>query len=306
MTQITNDPKLTAKVLNTGGVVGLPTETVYGLAARVDNAVAISRVYAIKERPVHHPLIVHAYDIGQCCDWGFMSDAAQTLANTYWPGPLTLLVKRTNRISDQITGGRDTVALRVPNHPMALEVLQGLSVPVVAPSANKFGRVSPTTAHHVLTDLADEVDLILDGGACVIGLESTILDCTTREVQVLRPGFLAAADITLATGIAITPPSGPSRAAGMLEHHYAPLCRVELFETRDQAFEALSLLKLKGTTGEILDYGTDLAAYAHDIYDDLRQCDIKKIKVALCVLPPPIGIGVAIRDRLGKAASSEG
>ncbi|MSO58829.1 MAG: threonylcarbamoyl-AMP synthase [Ilumatobacteraceae bacterium] len=292
-----------ATVLRQGGVIGLPTETVYGLAARVDKASAISRVYAIKGRPLDHPLIVHVYDAQQCGEWGMLSAAARTLADAFWPGPLTILVNRTNRISDQITGGRNTVALRVPVHVLAQEVLRELGIPVVAPSANRFGRVSPTTAQHVLLDLADEVDLILDGGACLIGLESTIIDCTTDEPQVLRLGALTTAEITRVTGIDIAPPSGPSRTAGMLENHYAPRCRVELFETNEQALEALSWLVQKKQSGRIIDYGSDLATYAHSLYDDLRQCDIDNVSVALCVLPPPSGVGLAIRDRLFKAAS---
>ncbi|MCX6527190.1 MAG: L-threonylcarbamoyladenylate synthase [Actinobacteria bacterium] len=303
MKQISTDVTLAASVLRDGGVIGLPTETVYGLAARVDHETAIARVFAIKQRPLSHPLIVHAYGAEQCDEWGVLSPIAQVLAQAFWPGPLTILVYRTSQISDQITGGRDTVALRVPEHPLARQLIQELGVPVVAPSANRFGRVSPTTAQHVLRDLGHDVDLILDGGACTIGVESTIIDCTSDTPQLLRPGALTTTQITQVTGLVVSPATGPSRSAGMLEHHYAPQCRVELFENNETAQAALLQVRQSGQRGSIIDYGVDLAAYAHRLYHDLRECDNDGIDVALCVLPPPEGLGIAIRDRLLKAAS---
>ena len=303
MKQISTDVTLAASVLRDGGVIGLPTETVYGLAARVDHETAIARVFAIKQRPLSHPLIVHAYGVEQCDEWGVLSPIAQVLAQAFWPGPLTILVYRTSQISDQITGGRDTVALRVPEHALARQLIQELGVPVVAPSANRFGRVSPTTAQHVLRDLGHDVDLILDGGACTIGVESTIIDCTSDTPQLLRPGALTTTQITQVTGLVVSPATGPSRSAGMLEHHYAPQCRVELFENTETAQSALLQVRQSGQRGSIIDYGVDLAAYAHRLYHDLRECDNDGIDVALCVLPPPEGLGIAIRDRLLKAAS---
>ena len=303
MNQISTDVTLAASVLRDGGVIGLPTETVYGLAARVDHETAIARVFAIKQRPLSHPLIVHAYGAEQCDEWGVLSPIAQVLAQAFWPGPLTILVYRTSQISDQITGGRDTVALRVPEHALARQLIQELGVPVVAPSANRFGRVSPTTAQHVLRDLGHDVDLILDGGACTIGVESTIIDCTSDTPQLLRPGALTTTQITQVTGLVVSPATGPSRSAGMLEHHYAPQCRVELFENTETAQAALLQVRQSGQRGSIIDYGVDLAAYAHRLYHDLRECDNDGIDVALCVLPPPEGLGIAIRDRLLKAAS---
>ena len=303
MKQITTDVTLAASVLRDGGVIGLPTETVYGLAARVDHETAIARVFAIKQRPLSHPLIVHAYGAEQCDEWGVLSPIAQVLAQAFWPGPLTILVYRTSQISDQITGGRDTVALRVPEHALARQLIQELGVPVVAPSANRFGRVSPTTAQHVLRDLGHDVDLILDGGACTIGVESTIIDCTSDTPQLLRPGALTTTQISQVTGLVVSPATGPSRSAGMLEHHYAPQCRVELFENNETAQAALLQVRKSGQRGSIIDYAVDLAAYAHRLYHDLRECDNDGIDVALCVLPPPEGLGIAIRDRLLKAAS---
>ncbi len=305
MKQITTDFVLAASVLRDGGVIGLPTETVYGLAARVDHETAIGRVFAIKQRPLTHPLIVHAYGVEQCDEWGVLSPVAQVLAQAFWPGPLTILVHRTTKVSDQITGGRDTVALRVPEHALARQLIQELGVPVVAPSANRFGRVSPTTAQHVLRDLGDEVDLILDGGVCTIGVESTIIDCTSDTPQLLRPGALTATHITQVTGLVVSPATGPSRSAGMLEHHYAPQCRVELFENNETAQAVLLRVRESGHRGSIIDYGSDVVAYAHQLYHDLRECDNDGIDVALCVLPPHDGLGIAIRDRLLKAASSE-
>ncbi|GDX28263.1 threonylcarbamoyl-AMP synthase [Actinomycetes bacterium] len=305
MKQITTDVTLAASVLRDGGVIGLPTETVYGLAARVDHETAIARVFAIKQRPLSHPLIVHASGVEQCDAWGVLSPIAQVLADAFWPGPLTILVHRTSQISDLITGGRNTVALRVPEHVLARQLIQELGVPVVAPSANRFGRVSPTTALHVLRDLGDAVDLILDGGACTIGVESTIIDCTSDTPQLLRPGALTTTHITQVTGIVVSPATGPSRSAGMLEHHYAPQCRVELFENHETAQASLLQVRQSGQRGSIIDYGADTVAYAHRLYHDLRECDNAAIDVALCVLPPPEGLGIAIRDRLLKASSGE-
>jgi L-threonylcarbamoyladenylate synthase len=172
--QISTDVNEAAQILLSGGIIGLPTETVYGLAACALNQSAVSKVFAVKGRPTSHPLIVHLRPEEDLTMWGVFTPDALRLARAFWPGPLTLLVERTKMVPDWVTGGRDTVALRVPSHPVAIALLQAVNTGLVAPSANKFGKVSPTTAQHVLDDLGDSVDLILDGGSCEVGVESNV------------------------------------------------------------------------------------------------------------------------------------
>ena len=176
--RITQDLDKACLVLQQGGIVGIPTETVYGLAAVALNAEAVSRVFQAKGRPTSHPLIIHLSPHDDINRWGVLNESAQALANALWPGPLTLLVPRTRLVPDWVTGARDTVALRIPAHDMTLALLDAVSDAVVAPSANRFGHVSPTSAEHVINDLGDSVDLVLDGGSCAIGIESTIVECT--------------------------------------------------------------------------------------------------------------------------------
>ncbi|MTA39937.1 MAG: threonylcarbamoyl-AMP synthase, partial [Actinobacteria bacterium] len=191
---ITNDVSLAVQALNAGDVVAIPTETVYGLAALAQNAHAVEKVYVIKGRPRSHPLIVHVASLEAAKMWGELNTEAQLLAEHFWPGPLTLLVPRTALVPDWITGGRDTVAIRVPNHSVTLKMLHELGDAVVAPSANKFGKVSPTTTQHVLDDLGGEVGVILEGGLCDIGLESTIVECIDGAT-ILRPGAISVDDV---------------------------------------------------------------------------------------------------------------
>ncbi|HSL56219.1 MAG TPA: L-threonylcarbamoyladenylate synthase, partial [Acidimicrobiales bacterium] len=232
MPELTTDVDRAVAVLRAGGLVGLPTETVYGLAADAEQPAAVARVFAAKGRPPSHPLIVHlasggALDDGWAAD---VPDTARTLAAVVWPGPLTLLVRRGPRVLDEVTGGRPTVALRVPDHPSALAVLAGLDGGLVAPSANRFGRVSPTTAADVVAELGDRVDLVLDGGPCRVGVESTIVDLTGPEPVVLRPGGVPAARLAELLGVAVRRWSGEGEAVapGMLPSHYAPSARGEL------------------------------------------------------------------------------
>lgn len=303
MSTITHDVKTAADVLRRGGVVAIPTETVYGLAARADNEYAIHRVFDIKGRPRHHPLIVHVASIDAAHEYGIFNDAAFALANVLWPGPLTLIVPRRPEVSDEITGGRDTVALRVPSHPLTLSLLELLGTAVVAPSANRFGMVSPTNAQHVAHDLGSDVDVILDGGTCDIGVESTIVDCSTSPVQILRPGAISENNIEAVLHEAPAPTTGPSRAPGMLASHYAPHCAVEMFETLSDAVSRQRQLSESGMSTRIIDRSHDAIQCARHLYADLRECDDAGLNVALFVLPEPSGIGRAVRDRLTKAAA---
>ena len=289
------------EILRNGGVIGFPTETVYGLAADASNSVAINRIFDIKGRPRNHPLIVHLDSLAEARHWSAdWSASAEILGALFWPGPLTVIVTKALTVHLEVTGGLETLALRVPNHAVALEVLRGLEGGIAAPSANKFGKVSPTTAEHVLADLGSEVDYILDGGPCSIGLESTIVDCSAHTIQILRPGGISLELISQVLPIA-EHMTGPSRAPGMLESHYAPTCRLTVVADMN---EAQSLLGTHAATQQvrIIDGSSDPTSFATQMYSQLRQCDDDGIDQAIVVLPSPNGIGHAIRDRLLKAA----
>lgn len=288
-------------MLRRGGLVGLPTETVYGLAADAANEIAVRRIFAAKGRPADHPLIVHLADVAELQRWAAAVPAsASTLAEACWPGPLTVLVPRAAHVLDVITGGRDTVGLRVPAHPLALDVLRRFGDGVAAPSANRFGKVSPTAASHVIADLGDAVDFVLDGGPSPIGVESTIVDCTVSPPQILRPGGIPDEDIARILDIAM--PSGPSRASGMLASHYAPAARVELASSLAEAEARSVLLSAQGSQVDVIDPARDLVRAAHDLYAWLRSADERNLDVLIAVMPPAVGLGHAIRDRLTKAA----
>ena len=299
-------PEISAAVnaLRRGGLVAFPTETVYGLGADATNASAVKRVFRVKDRPASHPLIVHLAAADELSDWvRHVPEPARLLAAACWPGPLTLLLERAASVLPEITGGRATVGIRVPAHPIAQELLWAFGNGVAAPSANRFGHVSPTTAEHVRADLGDDVDVILDGGPSTIGIESTIVDCTTDPPQVLRPGAITAADIAGILGGGPGAASGPSRAPGMLESHYAPRCRVVLGESHAEAVVLAADAARQGFRTELLDPTTSIVEYARNLYAWLREADARGVEVLVAVLPPAAGIGFAVRDRLVKAAA---
>ena len=293
------------RTLKEDSLVAIPTETVYGLAARASSPNAIKKIFTIKGRPTEHPLILHIAKIQDLALWSSeLSNDAHALAEKYWPGPLTLVVRRNNKVCDEITGGRDTVAIRCPSHPITTELLIRLGDAIVAPSANRFGKVSPTSALHVAEDFADEINVILDGGECSIGVESTIVDCTTNPPQILRAGAITAEKIQIECGITVASASGESRASGMLEKHYAPNCTVELVSDRKDAETRLSQLNKDGRSGEIIDFGADLEMYAHELYSRLRDADKRLVDVVIAVKPSMSGIGIAINERLKKASNA--
>jgi L-threonylcarbamoyladenylate synthase len=295
-----NDVDRALRVLRAGGLVAIPTETVYGLAADASNPDAVRRIFAVKGRPASHPLIVHIAAAEQLADWAAtIPSSAAVLADACWPGPLTLLVPRAHRVLDVVTGGRPTIGVRVPAHPVTLELLARFGGGLAAPSANRFGLVSPTTADHVRADLGDDVDFVLDGGPSPIGVESTIVDCTVNPPQVLRPGGIPTEDIATLLNSTVGASTGPSRAPGMLASHYAPRCRVLLVATLGDA-RTLAAGR-QGT--EIID-DEDLVRYAYSLYTRLRDADDRGVDTVIAVLPPAIGLGHAIRDRLIKAAHS--
>ncbi len=302
--RLTVDVERAAATLLAGGIIGLPTETVYGLAALAENRVAVERVFEAKGRPRTHPLIVHLASSEDLETWGVIDENARILANGFMPGPLTLLVRRTARVPDWVTGGRDTVALRVPDHRVALEVLAAVDTAVVAPSANRFGRVSPTTAQHVVSDLGDDVDMVLDGGPCEVGVESTIVECIDGEVKILRHGAITEDDIFVVLGVHPVTDTGESRAPGMLKSHYAPRARVILVHDHGEALDEMLRAEKSGGTAVLIEHG-DVLLYAERLYSDMREADLSGADTIVAVLPQDSGLGRAVRDRLEKAAADQ-
>jgi L-threonylcarbamoyladenylate synthase len=301
---VTTDVDRAVDAIRAGGLVAMPTETVYGLAADATAPGAVARIFEVKGRPADHPLIVHLASADQLDSWASeVPHAARLLADAAWPGPLTVIVPRAAHVLDAVTGGHATVGLRVPAHRMAHQLLERVGVGLAAPSANRFGAVSPTTAQHVLRDLAERLDprrdVILDGGPCPIGVESTIVDCASVPPQILRAGGVPVEDVHRLLAGEVTGASGPSRASGMLVSHYAPRCAVRLVDSADDAIALRA-----GTVGsEILDLTDDLVEYARELYARLRDADDRGVATLIAVLPPAEGLGHAIRDRLTKAAA---
>jgi L-threonylcarbamoyladenylate synthase len=301
-----DDVARAAAVLRAGGVVAIPTETVYGLAADVESATAIARVYAIKGRPADHPLIVHAHDLDALDGYVLqITPALRALAVRFWPGPLTVVVARGARTPRTVTGGQDTVAVRVPDHPLTHAILAAFGGAVAAPSANRFGRVSPTTAAHVRAELGDEVDLIVDGGAARVGVESTIVDLTGTVPAVLRAGAITPSQLGAALGTpVVTRVGGDVRAPGTLRSHYAPRARIVLVagdERDDQA-------RHRAQAGErvaVLTLPDDPAAAARELYATLRALDADGYDTIVATLPPDTEANAAVRDRLTRAAASQ-
>ncbi len=305
---VTRDPLRAAERIREGGLAVVPTETVYGLAADADQPQAVRRVFEVKGRPADHPLIVHIAAAEALGDWvAEIPASAATLAAACWPGPLTLLLKRSTRVPDIVTGGRDSVGIRVPAHSLTQQLLATTGGGIAAPSANRYGKVSPTTVGHVLDDLGDFLDpardIILDGGASPIGVESTIVDCTAFPPQILRPGGIPIENIAALLDTPIVPASGPSRAAGMAASHYAPQATVHLVDRRADAIAAADRFRAAGLAVRVIDGTGDLVRYARNLYADLRSADDDRCTDIIAVMPQAIGLGHAIRDRLQKAAA---
>ncbi|HTM64412.1 MAG TPA: L-threonylcarbamoyladenylate synthase [Gammaproteobacteria bacterium] len=306
-----------AAILHDGGLVAVPTETVYGLAADARNPQAAARVFAAKERPHSHPLIVHLTDFSQAAEWAREIPAeARQLAEVFWPGPLTLILKKRPEVLDIVTGGQDTVALRAPRHPVAQALLQAFGGGLVAPSANRFTRISPTTAAAVQSELGDRVDMILDGGACEVGLESTILDLSSGQLRILRPGMISPQQIAAVIGrdVQVMRQDFPAevRAPGMHHLHYAPETRTELISAaRLQILTAAELPAVYLYHHEIpselhaqvtaVKMPANAAAYAHELYAVLRAQDQQQFQRIFIETVPDAPEWDAIRDRLIKA-----
>jgi L-threonylcarbamoyladenylate synthase len=287
---VITDPELATRILASGGVVALPTETVYGLGADATNLDAIARIFDIKGRPRDHPLILHVADPVDLEDVAQnVTPPVRRLVEAFWPGPLSVIVPAADGVSRHATGGRDTVAVRCPDHDLTRRVLRRLGRSVAAPSANRFGRVSPTTAAHVVEDLGTSVDAILDGGVCRVGLESTIVDCTVDPPQLLRPGGLSA--------------EGPSRAPGMLASHYAPRCRIIVVDEAIGAMDVVLDERSQGHHVELLDPAVTPEMWAHHLYQWLRDADRRRVDVLVVVPPEDRGLGSTVRDRLSRASA---
>jgi len=305
-----------ARTLADGGLVAFPTETVYGLGADATNAFAIARLYQAKGRPAFNPLISHVGDLAAARAVGRFDDTALVLAETFWPGPLTLVLPRAGgcAVAELATAGLETIAVRIPSHPIALAILNAFGRPVVAPSANLSGHVSPTTAAHVQGDLDGHIDLIVDGGPVEVGVESTIVGCFD-EPMLLRPGGLPREDIERVLGCALAqPPAGTMTdspqplAPGMLASHYAPRTRVRLDATSIEAGEALLAFGVPAPAADgaaavmNLSPRGDLNEAAANLFGYLRALDAKRAS-AIAVMPiPEEGLGEAINDRLRRAA----
>jgi len=308
-------------ILRGGGLVAFPTETVYGLGADAANAAAVRHLFAVKGRPPDHPVIVHGGDASILDRWGRDVPAlAGSLAERCWPGPLTIVVRRAAHVLDDVTGGLDSVGVRVPDQPIALALLQSFGDGVAAPSANRYGRVSPTSAEDVRRDLGDDVDLVLDGGPCAVGVESTIVDCTTDDVVILRPGGVTRERIEEIVGRPVRERrAGDQRAPGSTASHYAPRARVELVVVDALATRAKSLVDASRSVGVLamaplaplpegvvaLDAPADVESFARVLYARLRAADARELDVLLVVPPPAVGIGIAVGDRLRRAARGE-
>jgi L-threonylcarbamoyladenylate synthase len=317
---VSTDVSDAVAVLRRGGLVAFPTETVYGLGADAENVDALARLYRVKRRPASHPVIVHLADVSALGDWATtIPRGARALANECWPGPLTLVLPRHDRVPDAVTGGNATVGLRVPNQPIALALLESFGGGVAAPSANRFGRVSPTTAADVRADLGSDVDLVLDGGPCAVGVESTIVDWSGAHPVILRLGGVARARVEAIVGERVdVRTDGEIAAPGTLASHYAPSARVLIVdadEVRSRAAELVArgertgLLALAGSADAgcdvvVLDPPSDVDDYARVLYARLREADRLGLDVLLAVVPGSAGIGAAVADRLVRAGGA--
>ncbi|MFF5019787.1 L-threonylcarbamoyladenylate synthase [Streptomyces sp. NPDC001165] len=315
----TSDIEKAAGVLRAGGLVAFPTETVYGLGANAEDPAAVSRIFQVKGRPPSHPLIVHLDGAEHLDDWvEDVPATARLLAERFWPGPLTLVLRRGRRVPLEATGSLQTVAVRVPDHPVALALLAAFGGGVTAPSANRFGQVSPTTANHVRAELGDAVDFVLDGGPCEVGVESTIVDATGEIPSILRPGGVTREDLEAVLGYPLAVPSTSRvRVPGQHPSHYAPRARVVLVEPEKVVAEAELAQELGHQVGVLLPPSfTDApvkahtvvpvpgspAAYASGLYGFLRELDQRDCDLIVASLPVEEGLGLAIANRLRRAA----
>lgn len=313
-TQITSNINKACSLLEQGQVVAIPTETVYGLAANALDVKAVIKIFEAKNRPFFDPLIVHLKHASELDKYAInIPSQAYALSQAFWPGPLTLVLQRSALIPDMVTSGLDTVALRVPAHPLAHQILSRLSFPLAAPSANPFGYISPTTAQHVLAQLQGHIPLIVDGGPCTVGVESTIVQCTHEGTTVLRLGGTSVESIEAIVGkvkVNITSSSNP-QAPGMLTTHYAPRKPMLIGNIDDLMAEhsskKIAVLAFQKTynvpQSRVLSAKGELNEAAQNLFSMMRELDATDADIILTELVPAIGLGPAINDRLQRAAS---
>ncbi|MBE0616258.1 MAG: threonylcarbamoyl-AMP synthase [Burkholderiales bacterium] len=314
-----------AAILRSGGLVAFPTETVYGLGADASNPEAVAKIFAAKGRPQNHPLIVHVADMDQLSLWAArIPPPARKLAENFWPGPLTLILQRAAGVPDCVTGGQDTVGLRIPGHPVALELLKAFTGEaggrrysgIAAPSANKFGRVSPTTAEHARAELGDALDAVLEGGECEIGIESTIIDLSRGRAVLLRPGQITPARIAAVLGEEVEAADDAApRVPGALDAHYAPRTPLHLVaaaelpaklaELRGKKIAVLARAEAPSGLKDVYwqEAHRAVAGYAHELYASLRRLDELGCDVLLVEAPPDVPGWQGVNDRLKRAAS---
>jgi L-threonylcarbamoyladenylate synthase len=309
---MTPEIRKAAELLRAGGLVAFPTETVYGLGADASSAKAVARLYAVKGRPADHPVIVHFASAEQAFAWAReVPEAARQLAARFWPGPLTLILKRSTLAHDFVTGGQDTVGLRVPSHPIAHEMLSVFGSGVAAPSANRFGLVSPTTAAHVREDLGDEADLVLEGGPSDVGIESTIVDLSGAGAVLVRPGGISKEEVEKIVRLREREEASP-RHSGGLERHYAPRTPARLVPTHELDREIAArkdrvAVLAFSRPDERVDYWLRMprepAAYAQRLYAALRELDSAGCEAILVEAPPQAAEWAAVLDRLRRACT---
>ena len=313
ITHSQSEISIAAKSLEEGHLVSFPTETVYGLGADACNKRAVARIYNVKGRPIDHPLIVHIHSIVGLAPWVIQPpEYALQLANAFWPGPMTLILKRSSLAQDFITGGQDSVGIRVPNHPKALALLEFFhelgGKGIVAPSANRFGGVSPTTAKAVKDEIQQYLtaqDLIIDGGDCEIGIESTIIDCTDDNPRILRSGAISKEMINECTGLEVSEATGTLiRVSGSLESHYAPKAAVVLDQIPKIGEGYIALEIYETPLGVIrLAAPRNNEEFAQCLYAALHEADVRQIETVVVRQPKGEGISIAIRDRLRRASN---
>ena len=333
MTPSDADYARAVELLRAGELVGMPTETVYGLGADAANPAAVAKIFAAKGRPADHPLIVHLAGHDAVDQWAEqVPDVAWELMETFWPGPLTLILKKQAWVPDAVTGGQDTVGLRVPGHPVALELLRrfarakgesdGKPAGITAPSANRFGRISPTTAAHVAEELGTAVPMILDGGPCAVGIESTIVDCSRGEPVVLRPGHISPLHLEAILGRrpAIETAVGAPRVSGSLEAHYAPVTPLRMV-SGERLLDFINAQRHRGGRCGVISANqppqagmphawrlmpADPVGYAHDLYAALRDMDHAGVDVIIVESLPEGAEWTAVADRLRRAVAGAG
>ncbi|CAB5041724.1 unannotated protein [freshwater metagenome] len=297
-----------ARALQGGALVAIPTETVYGLAADARNEAAVVSIYVVKGRPSSHPVIVHIADVDQLDEWAInIPTWARALAETFWPGPLTLILPRAAHVGDWITGGQESVGVRCPDHALTLALLRESGLGVAAPSANRFGSLSPTSAAAVLEELGEYLDpaedLILDGGECEIGVESTIVSCLGSAPSILRLGAITAEQVAIVSGLDVVAVDPSVRAPGTLAQHYSPRAHV-CMEVNEKCEAIIALADVDTPLGMVRLASPDTAAqYAHELYAAMREADHRGYTCIAVIPPSGEGISAAVRDRITRASA---